>query len=149
MLSEKPGHSLAIGEIARRSGKPPSTIRYYEEIGLLPEPVRVNTRRRYGPDTLRTLAVIETGQRAGLSLEEIRMLLEASPSDSASIERLREVAERKLPEIIALLERTEFVRSWLEEAARCQCPSLDECPLFNDEPRPCTSVTRPRRRRAA
>ena len=89
-------------------------------------------RRVYGPDTVRTLAVIETGQRAGLTLDEIRDLLSASPGDQAAIERLREVAVRKLPQVRELIERTEIVRDWLEAAARCECPSLDECPLFDD-----------------
>jgi MerR family redox-sensitive transcriptional activator SoxR len=81
---------------------------------------------------VRTLAVIETGQRAGLTLEEIGALLAASPDDAVAIERLREVAERKLPEITALIERSQLVRDWLECAARCECPSLDQCPLFED-----------------
>ena len=124
--------SLSIGEVARRAGRRPSSIRYYEQIGLLPAAARVAGRRVYGPDTLRTLAVIETGQRAGLTLEEIRALLAAAPDDTAAIERLREVAERKLPEITALIERSQMVRDWLECAARCECPSLDQCALFDD-----------------
>jgi MerR family redox-sensitive transcriptional activator SoxR len=123
---------LSIGEVARRTGRRPSSIRYYEQIGLLPAAPRVAGRRVYGPDALRTLAVIETGQRAGLSLEEIKTLLAASPDDMAAIERLREIAERKLPEIAALIERSLLVRDWLECAARCECPSLDQCPLFDD-----------------
>lgn len=123
---------LSIGEVARRAGRRPSSIRYYEQIGLLPAIPRVAGRRVYGPDTLRTLAVIETGQRAGLTLEEIKALLAASPDDAAAIDRLREVAERKLPEITALIERSLLVREWLECAARCECPSLDRCPLFDD-----------------
>ena len=39
---------------------------------------------------------------------------------------------RKLPEVRELIERTEIVRDWLEAAARCECPTLDECPLFDD-----------------
>jgi DNA-binding transcriptional MerR regulator len=84
----------------------------------------------YGPDTLRTLTVIETAQRASLTFEEIKALLAASPDDAAAIGRLREVAERKLPEIAALIERSLLVRDWLQCAARCECPSLDHCPLF-------------------
>ena len=121
---------MSIGAVAALAGKRPSSIRYYEQIGLLPPATRVSGRRVYGPDTVRTLAVIETGQRAGLTLDEIRALLSASPADQAAIERLREVAARKLTEITALIERTEIVRDWLESAARCECPSLDECPLF-------------------
>jgi MerR family transcriptional regulator, redox-sensitive transcriptional activator SoxR len=123
---------LSIGEVARRTGRRPSSIRYYEQIGLLPAATRVAGRRVYAPDALRTLAVIETGQRAGLTLEEIKALLAASPDDAAAIERLRAVAERKLPEIAALIERSLLVRDWLECAARCECPSLDQCPLFDD-----------------
>ena len=123
---------LTIGEMSALAHKSPSAIRYYEQIGLLPEPVRVNGRRRYDAGVVRTLAVIETGQRAGLALDEIRVLLSVSPDDPAAIGRLREVADRKLPEIVALIERSELVRGWLECAARCECPNLNECPLFDD-----------------
>jgi MerR family redox-sensitive transcriptional activator SoxR len=123
---------MTIGAVAALSGKRPSSIRYYEQIGLLPPAARASGRRVYGPDTVRTLAVIETGQRAGLTLDEIRALLSATPDDQAAIERLRQLAVRKLPQVKELLERTEIVRDWLEAAARCECPSLDQCPLFDD-----------------
>jgi MerR family transcriptional regulator, redox-sensitive transcriptional activator SoxR len=125
------GALLGIGELARLTGKRASALRYYEQIGLLPEPARVDGRRRYHPGVMRTLAVIDTGQRAGLALEEIKTLLEASPDDGEAISRLREVAERKLPQIKALIEHSQIVRDWLECAARCECPDLDQCPLFD------------------
>jgi MerR family transcriptional regulator, redox-sensitive transcriptional activator SoxR len=125
---------LTIGELAALAGKRPSLIRYYEQIGLLPPPARVSGQRRYDPGTVRTLAVIDTAQRASLTLAEIKTLLSASPGDDAAIARLREVASRKLPEIAALIERTELVRTWLECASRCECPNLDDCPLFDDPP---------------
>jgi MerR family transcriptional regulator, redox-sensitive transcriptional activator SoxR len=128
-----PDRLMTIGAVAARTGKRPSSIRYYEQIGLLPPAARMSGRRFYGPETVRALAVIETGQRAGLTLDEIRSLLSATPGDEAATERLRDVATRKLPEIRDLIERTEIVRDWLESAARCECPSLDACPLF-DEP---------------
>jgi MerR family redox-sensitive transcriptional activator SoxR len=126
---------LSIGDVSRRTGKRPSSIRYYEEIGLLPEPVRANGRRRYQPQIVRSLAVIETAQRAGLSLEEIRLLFQASSADKAATERLQIVAEQKLPQLDALIERAEIVRSWLQDASRCECPSLNDCPLFDDPAR--------------
>ena len=130
----EPGSSplLAIGELAALTGKRPSAIRYYEQVGLLSRPARVHGQRRYDAQAARTLAVIATGQRAGLALDEIRELLSASPDDRAAIGRLREIADRKLPEIVALIERSQLVRSWLECAARCECPSLDDCQLFDD-----------------
>ncbi len=128
-----PEPALTIGVVAALAGRRPASIRDYEQIGLLPPAARVGGRRVYGPDTVRTLAVIETGQRAGLTLDEVRALLTAAPDNQAAVERLREVAARKLPEITALIERSQIVRGWLESAARCECPSLGQCPLF-DEP---------------
>lgn len=124
---------LGIGELAALAGKRPSAIRYYEQAGLLPPPARVAGRRRYHHQAVRTLAVIDTAQRAGLALGEINTLLAASPDDGEAIGRLRDLAERKLPQITALIERSQLVRDWLECAARCECPNLDQCPLF-DEP---------------
>ena len=123
---------LTIGELARRAGRPASTIRYYESVGVLPQPERIRGRRRYPPETVRRLAVIDTAQRAGLSLEEITELIGASPEDPAAVERLRRIAERKLPELEALIERVEVVRRWMHEAAACRCPSVDDCPLFEE-----------------
>jgi MerR family redox-sensitive transcriptional activator SoxR len=120
---------LSIGEVARRAGKRASAIRYYESVGLIPEPRRVSGRRRFPAETVRRLEVIETSQRAGLSLDEIGLLLDAPPAT----ERLRELAGRKLPELREAIARAELVRDWLEHASRCECPTLDECPLF-DEP---------------
>jgi DNA-binding transcriptional MerR regulator len=134
---------LTIGAVAAMTGRSTSAIRYYEQIGLLPEPVRVGGRRRYDQAAVRTLAVIETGQRAGLALDEIKVLLAASPGDPAAVERLREVASRKLPEVVALIERSELVRGWLELAARCECPDLGQCPLFDDPALPGAGAKRP------
>jgi DNA-binding transcriptional MerR regulator len=121
---------MTIGELARRTTRRTSSIRYYEQIGLLPEPIRIGGRRRYPQDAVRMLTVIDTAQRAGLSLEETKPLLDAAPDDEAAIESLRRVAERRIPELTELIERAEVVRRWLEAATRCECPSLDECDLF-------------------
>ena len=125
---------LTIGQVVQATGRAASTIRYYEQIGLIPAPGRVSGQRRYPQGVLRTLAVIDTAQRAGLTLEEIKALLSASPDDRLAIDRLRAIADRKLPQITTLIERTELVRNWLESATRCECPNLDQCPLFDDPP---------------
>jgi MerR family redox-sensitive transcriptional activator SoxR len=125
--------SLSIGEVARLSGKAPSAIRYYEDVGLVERPERINGRRGYPRAVVRTLAVIETAQRAGLSLDEIGLLLRASSSNRSATEQLRVVAEQKLPALREAIERAEIVERWLLDAARCCCPTLDDCPLF-DEP---------------
>ena len=125
-----PERLLRIQEVAASLGLTARTIRYYEEIGLLPEPARVSGRRRYPEETVRTLAVIDTAQRAGLTLDEVKLLLDAKPDDREAVEELKRVAERKLPQVDAMIERAVLVREWLDAAARCECPSLDECCLF-------------------
>lgn len=126
---------LSIGEVARISGKAPSAIRYYESVDLLPEPTRISGRRRYPGAVLRTLAVIDTAQRAGLTLDDIRLLLRAPAGDAKGVEQLREVAQRRLPALREAIARAELVREWLEQAADCCCPTLDTCPLF-EQPSP-------------
>src|SRR5918997_1773749 len=123
---------MRIGEVARRAGVNVSLIRYYEEIGLLPSPARVSGQRRYDETVLRRLAVIDVAQRAGLSLDEIRELVEHG--NDPMNERLRELAARRLPEIDALIDRARRVRVWLEAATRCDCERLDDCALFDDPP---------------
>jgi MerR family redox-sensitive transcriptional activator SoxR len=125
--------SLSIGEVSRLSGKAPSAIRYYEDVGLVDRPERMSGRRRYPRTVLRKLAIIETAQRAGLSLDEIGLLLRATLSNPSATEQLRVVAEQKLPMLREAIERAEIVERWLQDAARCSCPTLDDCPLF-DEP---------------
>lgn len=126
---------LRIGELASVSGKAPSAIRYYESIGLLPEPVRVSGRRHYPAEAVQSLAVIDTAQRAGLALDDIRLLLHTTADDASAVERLREVAERRLPVLREAIARAEVVREWLEQAADCCCPTLETCPLFEQPSR--------------
>jgi MerR family redox-sensitive transcriptional activator SoxR len=116
--------------VAERAGVNASLIRYYERIGLLRVPERVSGQRRYDGSVLRRLAVIDVAQRAGLSLDEISGLLEIG-SDPLS-DRLQDMAQRKLPEIEALIDRAERVRAWLTTATGCGCVSVDDCTLFDN-----------------
>jgi DNA-binding transcriptional MerR regulator len=120
--------TLSIGEIAARAGVNTSHIRYYEEVGVLPEPVRVSGQRRYGEDVLHRLGIIDVAQRAGMSLDEIRDL--TRPGNAG--ERLRELADRKLPAVETLIERAQAVKHWLELARTCDCDTVDVCGLFVD-----------------
>lgn len=132
---------MRIGQVARQAGIRVSQIRYYEEIGLLPEPDRVSGQRRYDVTVLRRLAVIDVAQRAGLTLEEIRELVEHGNEPMSA--RLRDLAERRLPEIDALIERAQRVRTWLQTATGCDCRRIDDCALFDDAPLASTQEARP------
>lgn len=120
---------LAIGEVAGQAGMSASRIRYYEARGLLPQPERVSGKRRYGPDVLRRLAIIDAAQRVGFGLEEIRDLL--ASRDELAHERLRELALAKLPELEQLIERATSVRRLLEICSECDCESIDVCRMFD------------------
>jgi MerR family transcriptional regulator, redox-sensitive transcriptional activator SoxR len=121
---------MRIGEVARRAGVRKSLLRYYEDIGLIQPRERISGQRRYDESVLRRLAVIDVAQRAGLSLDEVRELLDHG-NDPVS-DRLRALAARRLPETDALIDRAQRVRSWLNDAAGCGCQSIDECGLFDD-----------------
>ena len=128
-MSEQ-AEQLTIGEVARRAGVNATTVRYYESLGVLPEPDRVSGQRRYTVDVLRRLAIIDVAQRAGCSLDEIRELLVAA--DEPASRRLRALAEHKLPQIEALIRRAQAVQRWLVVASACECDTLDVCGLFDD-----------------
>jgi MerR family redox-sensitive transcriptional activator SoxR len=117
--------ALLIGELAERAGLAPSAIRYYESIGLLPEPYRVSGQRRYGDDTLKRLEFIAAAQKAGFTLREIAEL-----SDGFDV---RGLAQRKLPEVKAELKLARERKRWLDAASSCDCASPDECVLFEGE----------------
>ena len=120
---------MRIGEVAREAGVRVSALRYYEEIGLLPEPERESGQRVYDRSVFRRLALIDVSQRAGLSLSEIRELLDAGTAPVS--DQLQELAARKLPEVEELIRRAEAMRDWLRTAESCGCASVDECGLFD------------------
>ena len=126
--------TLTIGQLAQRFGLNTSAIRYYEANGVLPEPERVNGRRRYGPDAVRRLEVLDVAKRAGFSLDEARVLLQKADAGTPAFEALRELAAHKLPEVDTLIERAQAMRAWLETATDCSCTSLDVCALFDRRP---------------
>jgi MerR family redox-sensitive transcriptional activator SoxR len=119
---------LRIGEVAERAGMSASRIRYYEAVGLLPEPNRAAGKRLYTDDILRRLAIIDAAQQVGFTLEQIRDLLGSGAQNAP--ERLRELAVMKLPELDDLIARAINVRRVLQMCSECDCKSLDVCLVF-------------------
>jgi MerR family redox-sensitive transcriptional activator SoxR len=110
---------LTIGQVAERAGIHSSAVRFYER-------ERVSGQRRYGEETVKRLEVIDIAKRAGFNLEEIRLLL----NDASDETQLRALAQRKLPEVEALIACAEAMRDWLLKARHCSCSSLELCTLF-------------------
>jgi len=124
------GATLTIGEVARAAGMRSSRIRYYEAHGVLPEPERISGMRRYSPDIVRRLAIIDLAQCVGFSLAEIGQIL--GPDKRPAHDRIRTLAIDKLPQIEDLIERANTIRTLLTTCAACDCESLDQCTLFDD-----------------
>lgn len=115
---------MTIGEVSRRSGVPATTLRYYEQIGLLSAPARVSGQRRYGEAVLARLGVVGLCKSAGFSLEEIALLFaDDAPGRPAS----RVLALAKLAQIDAQLETLSRARAVIAWGMRCTCPSIDAC----------------------
>jgi MerR family redox-sensitive transcriptional activator SoxR len=107
-----------------------SAIRYYERNGLLPEPERESGQRRYTDATIRRLGTIGVAKRAGFTLAEVRALLDSVDGGAPAHEKLRALAERKLPDVDALIRRGQEMRGWLALATACGCETLEACALF-------------------
>ncbi|MCO6058024.1 helix-turn-helix domain-containing protein [Pseudomonas sp. MOB-449] len=117
---------MDIAEVARRTGLPSSTLRYYEKKGLITSLSQQGTRRWFAPGILDQLALISLGQAAGLSLDEIRSMF--SPNGEPNIDR--ELLLARAEEIDALVKRLQAMSHGLRHAAACPAPSHAECPTF-------------------
>jgi len=118
--------SLDISEVAKRSGLPASTLRYYEERGLIESIGRRGLRRTFEPHVLERLALISLGRQAGFSLDEIAAVFD--PRGMAVIDR--DMLAAKADEIDTLIRRLSTMRDGLRHAAACPAPSHMECPTF-------------------
>ena len=115
---------LTIGEVARQAGVTATTLRYYEQIGLVPAPARLGGQRRYDVAVLARLEVIQLCKSAGFALDEIQLLFaDDAPGRPAS----RALAQAKLAEIDARMESLARARTVIEWGMRCTCPSIDAC----------------------
>jgi len=123
---------LTIGQVAERAGLRTSHIRFYEKVGVLPEPERSSGQRRYREDVLHRLSIIDVAQRAEMTLEEIRLLTGPENGSANAGRYIRELADEKLPQIDALITRAQAVKHWLQVARSCDCSSVDVCGLFVD-----------------
>ncbi len=119
---------LDIAEVARRAGVRPSTLRYYEELGLLTSIGRAGGRRQYDDTVLRRLDVIAFAKESGFTLAEVGFLL-SGPGHAG--DGRHALTRRKLDEVNARIARAEAMRSLLEASLACDCRALDECPAFD------------------
>jgi DNA-binding transcriptional MerR regulator len=127
---------MRIGELAKESGFPIKTLRYYDEIGLI-RPARRNPSsgfREYGNDALDMLTLVKAAKLAGLNLTQIKKILVAARNGSAC-ERVIPLLSEKLEEVEGAIQALQELRARLvnalkqgfpkEKASECRCPILD------------------------
>lgn len=117
---------LDIGEVSDQSGIPPSTLRYYEEVGLIASVGRHGLRRQYEPQTLLQLSLIALGKSAGFSLEDIAGMFGKDGQPDLPRAELHARAD----ELDRQIRNLTTLRNALRHVADCPAPSHMECPTF-------------------
>jgi DNA-binding transcriptional MerR regulator len=117
---------MDISEVAKRSGLPASTLRFYDEKGLITSVGRHGLRRLFDASVLERLALIALGRSAGFSLDEIAQMF---ASDGKPQIR-RQVLDDKADELDVTIRQLSAMRDGLRHAGRCPAPSHMECPRF-------------------
>ena len=117
---------MDIAEVARKSGVPASTLRFYEEKGLIRSTGRLGLRRTFAPEVLERLSLISLGSAAGFSLGEIARMFAADGRPRID----RQALMAKARELDATIRKLVAMRRGLRHAAACPAPSHMECPTF-------------------
>jgi DNA-binding transcriptional MerR regulator len=117
---------LDIGEVAQRSGVSVSTLRFYEDKGLIASIGRRGLRRQFDARVLERLALIALGRSAGFSLDEIALMF--APDGKPRIDR--RLLSAKAEELDKTIHELSAIRDGLRHAAACPAPSHMECPTF-------------------
>ena len=117
---------MDIAEVAKRSGVPASTLRYYEENGLIASVGRHGLRRLFDARVLERLALIALGRSAGFSLDEIARMF--APDGRPQIDR--KLLASKADELDQTIRRLSAIRDGLRHAAVCPADNHLACPKF-------------------
>ena len=106
---------LSIGEISRRTDVKVPTIRYYEQIGLMPDPGRTDgNQRRYGDDAVERLNFIRHSRDLGFSVDAIRELIELGEHPGRPCQRADTIAATQLRDVRARIARLQSLERELE-----------------------------------
>jgi DNA-binding transcriptional MerR regulator len=125
-LEVKAARNLDIGEVARRARLPVSTLRFYEEKGLIHSIGRRGLRRLFDHRVLERLALIALGRAAGFSLDEMAGMF--GPDGQPRIDK--HLLVQKAAELDVTIRRLSAIREGLRHAAACRAASHMECPTF-------------------
>jgi DNA-binding transcriptional MerR regulator len=123
---------LSIGDLARATGTNVQTIRYYESVGLLEEPIRTSgNQRRYDKKAEQRLAFIRHSRELGFSIDAIRELLTLSGRPELSCARVDEIARYQIDEIESRIARLESLKTELGRMVRqCRHGKVSQCRII-------------------
>ena len=117
----------SVGEVARQFGLPTNVLRHWESVGLLAPERDAAGRRRYGHDDVVRAAVVQRNKDAGMSLEQIRVLVDSGADDTSARHR---VLEDHIADLDRRMEQMRLSREMTEHALRCQAHDITTCPRF-------------------
>ncbi len=117
---------LDIGEVSKESKLPPSTLRYYEEKGLIRSTGRHGLRRLYSSKVLEQLQFIALARLGGFSLAEIARMF----SEDGKFKVDRKLVLSKADELDKIIKKQAAIKDILDHVAHCSAPSHFECPKF-------------------
>ncbi len=115
-----------ISQVSRNTGIASSTLRYYEEIGLIHSIGRHGLKRLFDPEIYERLALISMGQAAGFTLEEIAKMFTSDGQTKID----KRVLKEKADELDKKIKKLTAMRDGLIHAVNCTAPSYSECPTF-------------------
>ncbi|MBX8801288.1 helix-turn-helix domain-containing protein [Pseudochrobactrum asaccharolyticum] len=117
---------LDIGVLAERSGVPPSTLRYYEEIGLIDSFSRHGLRRQYAPEVLQQLALISLGKMAGFPLSEMKGMF----GKDGTADLPRPALHQRADQLDLQIRQLTTLSKALRHVAECPAETHLACPTF-------------------
>ena len=124
---------MNIGQVARRSGLPPKTIRYYEDIGLIRPYRQVNGYRVFRDTDLHKLTFIGRARTLGFSIEDCRILLGLYEDETRESAQVKAIASGHLAEIDTKITQLRAMRDTLSDLiAACHGDHRPDCPILSD-----------------
>ena len=137
---------MNIGEVADRSGLPPKTIRYYEDIGLIRPRRGANGYREFAQADVHRLAFLGRARSLGFSIEECRALLALYADPGRASADVKQMAEAHLADIDRRIAELESLHATLAHLVhRCHGDARPDCPILDDLAAE-AQASRPRRR---
>ena len=123
-MKSSPARPWSVGEVAGRFELPTNVLRHWESVGLLRPERDAADRRRYGQDDIVRIAVIQRSKAAGMTLEQIGVLLDDGRRGR------HEVLYAHLDDLDQRMEEMRRSRAMTEHALRCSAHDITTCPRF-------------------